>query len=117
MNVNNNDYLRFRRVIYIDAKILGSWNTKCGKRVSVYKFFFNKSKMKCLEGEHEYCVLRKKYVHPFANPPNSVRKVIWLVRRFDKTYYRFLSLNRFYEYLLFIFYHFLIFGLICESIV
>uniref|UniRef100_A0A0N4UPL1 VEFS-Box domain-containing protein n=1 Tax=Dracunculus medinensis TaxID=318479 RepID=A0A0N4UPL1_DRAME len=90
----------FRRVIYIDAKILGSWNTKCGKRVSVYKFFFNKSKMKCLEGEHEYCVLRKKYVHPFANPPNSVRKVIWLVRRFDKTYYRFLSLNRFYEYVL-----------------
>uniref|UniRef100_A0A0N5AYP1 Anaphase-promoting complex subunit 1 n=1 Tax=Syphacia muris TaxID=451379 RepID=A0A0N5AYP1_9BILA len=61
---------------------LGQWNSKDGRRMNVRKFYY-KEKSKCAEGEHDFCVLRRKYVHPHCNPPDSVRKVIWLAQRGD----------------------------------
>lgn len=62
--------------------------------MSVRKFYY-KEKLKCAEGEHDFCVIRRKYTHPHCVPPNSVRKVIWLVKKenFCRSFFLIFSQN------------------------
>lgn len=45
--------------------------------MTMRKFFYNRDKMRCVEGEHDFVITRKTYVHPNAIPDGSVRKIIW----------------------------------------
>ncbi|VDK22992.1 unnamed protein product, partial [Anisakis simplex] len=55
----------------------GQWNASQGRRMTMRKFFYNREKLRCVEGEHDFVITRKTYVHPNAIPDGSVRKIIW----------------------------------------
>ncbi|VDN31748.1 unnamed protein product [Gongylonema pulchrum] len=81
----------------ISADNLGQWNTREGRRMSVKKFY---QRAKVGEGsdekEREYCVVRRRYLHPHCFPNNSIRKVIWLVKK-DEVYCRYAVISYYIE--------------------
>uniref|UniRef100_A0A914ZXG9 Uncharacterized protein n=1 Tax=Parascaris univalens TaxID=6257 RepID=A0A914ZXG9_PARUN len=72
---------------------LGVWNAKEGKRMSVIKFFYDREGQRCSADNHDFCVVRRKYSHPYCDPPNSIARVIWQCKRSDGTFTRYALLS------------------------
>ncbi|KHN82937.1 3-oxoacyl-[acyl-carrier-protein] reductase FabG [Toxocara canis] len=72
---------------------LGTWNAKEGKRMSVIKFFYDREGLRCTADNHEYCIYRRKYSHPYCDPPNSIARVMWQCKRADGSYTRYTLLS------------------------
>lgn len=56
---------------------LGVWNEGT-RRMNIRKFFFSYTKGKCCEGEHDFILYRRYYLHPDSTPDAIVRKTVWL---------------------------------------
>uniref|UniRef100_A0A915PLL6 Uncharacterized protein n=1 Tax=Setaria digitata TaxID=48799 RepID=A0A915PLL6_9BILA len=69
---------------------LGAWNTSRGNRVTLSKYCYDANDNRCGTKGYAYCVIKKKYVHPYSLPPSSVRKVVWLTKEADGTYNRYM---------------------------
>lgn len=72
---------------------LGSWNASGGPRMTVRKSFFTWDKVKCQEGEHDFTIIRRIFVHPNGIPEGGLRKVIWLARLRDGSYGRYIVIS------------------------
>ena len=59
---------------------LGCWNTSGGPRMSVRKTFFKWNKKRCEDGDQDFILYRRIYVHPNCVPDGGIRKFIWLVK-------------------------------------
>lgn len=77
-----------RQKINIHLLIPGAWNTSRGNRVTLSKYCYDTNGSRCGTKGYAYCVIKKKYVHPYSVPPSSVRKVVWLIKEADGTYNR-----------------------------
>ncbi|VDP14980.1 unnamed protein product, partial [Onchocerca flexuosa] len=69
---------------------LGAWNTSRGNRVTLSKYCYDTNNSRCGTKGYAYCVIKKKYVHPYSSPPSAVRKVVWLIKEADGTYSRYM---------------------------
>ncbi|VDM09070.1 unnamed protein product [Wuchereria bancrofti] len=69
---------------------LGAWNTSRGNRVTLSKYCYDTNDSRCGTKGYSYCVIKKKYVHPYSVPPSAVRKVVWLIKEVDGTYNRYM---------------------------
>ncbi|EJD74412.1 hypothetical protein LOAG_18272 [Loa loa] len=69
---------------------LGAWNTSRGNRVTLSKYCYDTNDSRCGTKGYAYCVIKKKYVHPYSVPPSAVRKVVWLIKEADGTYNRYM---------------------------
>lgn len=69
---------------------LGAWNTSRGNRVTLSKYCYDTNDSRCGTKGYAYCVIKKKYVHPYSVPPSAVRKVVWLIKEVDGSYNRYM---------------------------
>ncbi|VDN03545.1 unnamed protein product [Thelazia callipaeda] len=69
---------------------LGAWNTSRGNRVTLSKYCYDSDDCRCGTKRYSYCVIKKKYVHPYSAPPSSVRKVVWLIKDAAGNYNRYM---------------------------
>lgn len=61
----------------LNTDSLGVWNEGT-RRMNIRKFFFSYTKGKCCEGEHDFILYRRYYLHPDSTPDAIVRKTVWL---------------------------------------
>uniref|UniRef100_A0A914ZS33 Uncharacterized protein n=1 Tax=Parascaris univalens TaxID=6257 RepID=A0A914ZS33_PARUN len=61
----------------LNTDSLGVWN-EGSRRMNIRKFFFSYTKGKCCEGEHDFVLYRRYYLHPDSTPDAIVRKTVWL---------------------------------------
>lgn len=57
--------------------------------MTVRRYFYDQNRQRCLEGNHEFVVIKKTFVHPNSIPDGGVRKIIWQIKSED-AYSRFL---------------------------